>query len=211
MDDVDMLLSIIENPTRRRILEALVREPHYPLQLSKRLGISQQAVVKNLNLLERNGMVVSYRESSSIGPVRTVYQPSSEFTLVVDMRSGMFVTRVLEPSEGSEYAGERTVPNNDFSLEEVRRRISDIDGKMEELERKRSALLGEREDLLSSSMDRLSEGDYSHRYLLYELLNCPEAGLRDISKKFNANEETVREMAAEIDIALGAQEKEMMM
>ena len=26
MDDIDMLLSMVENPTRRRILEAIVRE-----------------------------------------------------------------------------------------------------------------------------------------------------------------------------------------
>ena len=57
MDDIDMLLSMVENPTRRRILEAIVREPHYPLQLSKELGISQQAVMKNLSLMEQNGLV----------------------------------------------------------------------------------------------------------------------------------------------------------
>ena len=71
MMDLDILLSMVENPTRRKILESLVKEPHYPLQLSKELGISQQAVMKNLNMLEKNGMVVSYQVSSSIGPMRT--------------------------------------------------------------------------------------------------------------------------------------------
>ena len=72
MNDIDVLLTMIENPTRRRILESLVKEPHYPLQLSKELGISQQAVMKNLNVLEKNGFVISYQESSSMGPMRTV-------------------------------------------------------------------------------------------------------------------------------------------
>ena len=31
MDDLDILLSLVENPTRRRILERIVREPSYPL------------------------------------------------------------------------------------------------------------------------------------------------------------------------------------
>ena len=66
MMDLDILLSMVENPTRRKILESLVKEPHYPLQLSKELGISQQAVMKNLNMLEKNGMVVSYQVSSSM-------------------------------------------------------------------------------------------------------------------------------------------------
>ena len=52
MDDIDILLSMVENPTRRRILESLVREPSYPLRLSKELGVSQQAVMKNLALME---------------------------------------------------------------------------------------------------------------------------------------------------------------
>ena len=96
MMDLDVLLSMVENPTRRKILESLVKEPHYPLQLSKELGISQQAVMKNLNMLEKNGMVVSYQVSSSIGPMRTVYEPNSEFTLVIDMRNGMFSARMIE-------------------------------------------------------------------------------------------------------------------
>lgn len=90
MDDIDMLLSMVENPTRRRILEAIVREPHYPLQLSKELGISQQAVMKNLSLMEQNGLVVSYRETSKIGPMRTLYVPNTEFTLLIDMHNCMF-------------------------------------------------------------------------------------------------------------------------
>ena len=55
MVELDALLSVIENPARRRILEALVREPHYPLQLSKELGMTQQAVIKHLKVLERAG------------------------------------------------------------------------------------------------------------------------------------------------------------
>ena len=48
----DESLSILENPTRRSILRHLVKEPHYPLQLSELLDVSQQAVVKHLKVLE---------------------------------------------------------------------------------------------------------------------------------------------------------------
>ena len=93
MNDMDTILAIVENPTRRRILQAVVREPHYPLQLSKELGISQQAIVKNLNLMEKEGIVVSYRESSDRGPERIFYRPSSEFTITIEAPG--FQTRVL--------------------------------------------------------------------------------------------------------------------
>ena len=107
MDDLDTLLSLVENPTRRRILESIVREPSYPLRLSKELGVSQQAVMKNLALMEQNGLVVSYRESSRMGPDRTLYVPNTEFTLVVEMHSSMFSARVIGPSEdGAEVPAE---------------------------------------------------------------------------------------------------------
>ena len=48
MVDFDEALHVLENRTRRKILEMLVREPHYPLQLSKHLDVSQQAVMKHL-------------------------------------------------------------------------------------------------------------------------------------------------------------------
>ena len=67
-----MILNMISNPTRRRILESLTKEPSYPLQLSKEIGVSQQAIMKNLDLLERNGMVIGHQVSmNGIYPCRT--------------------------------------------------------------------------------------------------------------------------------------------
>ncbi len=194
-----MLLSMIENPTRRRILEALVREPLYPLQLSKELGMSQQAIMKNLNALEKNGMVTSYQESSSIGPMRTVYEPCSEFTLVIDMRNGMFTARVIEPSgesfEESEFADRE-------GLEEIKNSISELDNKIEEVDKIRLQLVREREKLISSAMSAISENDRAHKYLLYELLNKPNSTAKSISRETNVNENIVIEMMEEIDRAI---------
>ena len=55
--DFDTALSILENRTRRSILEHLVREAHYPLQLAELLGVSQQAIMKHLKVLEDAGFV----------------------------------------------------------------------------------------------------------------------------------------------------------
>ena len=141
MDDLDTLLSLVENPTRRRILESIVREPSYPLRLSKELGVSQQAVMKNLALMEQNGLVVSYRESSRMGPDRTLYIPNTEFTLVVEMHSSMFSARVIGPSEeGAEVPG--------MTADEASRRIDEIDDRLEEIDRERAALVSERNGLV---------------------------------------------------------------
>ncbi len=71
MVDIDKALSVFQNKARRDILERLVREPHYPLQIADQIGISQQAVMKHLNFLEKQGFVVKMRVASNKGgPLR---------------------------------------------------------------------------------------------------------------------------------------------
>ncbi|MDO5837403.1 MAG: helix-turn-helix domain-containing protein [Methanomassiliicoccales archaeon] len=190
MMDLDVLLSMIENPTRRKILESLVKMPRYPLQLSKELGISQQAVMKNLSVLEKNGMVVSYRESSSIGPERTVYEPNSEFTLIVDMRSGMFSTRMVEPK------GERKDVDVD-NLKEMRSKVIDIDNELEQLEKRYSELMREKESIIASVISK--QDGYAQKSLAYEILDAPKKTVEELSKDLNARTDVVKEMIDDIE------------
>ena len=201
MMDLDILLSIVENPTRRKILESLVREPHYPLQLSKELGISQQAVMKNLNMLEKNGMVMSYQVSSSIGPMRTVYEPSSEFTLVIDMRNGMFSARMIEPSAEDEEGFENVKME---SLKKTRQSISEIDEKIEELNKERSKLIREREKIIGSAVSDLNGTGcgYAHRNLMYEILNEPDRSMEQLSEDLNVRPDVVKDLINDIENAL---------
>lgn len=190
MMDLDVLLSMIENPTRRKILESLVKMPRYPLQLSKELGISQQAVMKNLSVLEKNGMVVSYRESSSIGPERTVYEPNSEFTLIVDMRSGMFSARMVEPK------GERKDVDVD-DLKEMRSKVIDIDNELEQLEKRYSELMREKESIIASVISK--QDGYAQKSLAYEILDAPKKTVEELSKDLNARTDVVKEMIDDIE------------
>ena len=190
MMDLDVLLSMIENPTRRKILESLVKMPRYPLQLSKELGISQQAVMKNLSVLEKNGMVVSYRESSSIGPERTVYEPNSEFTLIVDMRNGMFSARMVEPK------GERKDVDVD-NLKEMRSKVIDIDNELEQLEKRYSELMREKESIIASVISK--QDGYAQKSLAYEILDAPKKTGEELSKEQNARTEGDEEMIEDIE------------
>jgi ArsR family transcriptional regulator len=75
LNNVDVLLDVLGNDTRRRILQLLADEPRYFIQLSKDLGVSQQAVLKHLEILERNGFITSYEEESSFpAPKRKYFQ-----------------------------------------------------------------------------------------------------------------------------------------
>lgn len=147
MDELDILLSLVENPTRRRILERIVREPSYPLQLSKELGVSTQAVMKNLTLMEHHGMVERTEVRSDMGPNRFLYAPRREFTLVVDMRQHTFTARVTVP-EGEADAAKAGAA-----------RLKEIDERIDEIDNERSALLREREMIIESMNGATEEGN----------------------------------------------------
>ena len=193
MTDMNELLSMVENPTRRRILEALAREPHYPLQLSRELGISQPAVVKHLVMLERNGLIQGYQVESRSGPKKTMYTPKSEFTLMVDMRNGMFNARLVLPAD----IHEDTEKTND--LEETRQKIMELDTRIEELEEERSRMIRQRETLISSMLGAAAEDiGYRHRSLLYEMLNEPAKDVDDLSLDLSMNAEIAKNMIEDI-------------
>ena len=85
IDEVDELFYLLENPTRRRILQLLSVERLYPLQLSREIDVTQQAVVKHLRILEQHGLVKSRDEPSTRGPNRRVYKASREVSLHIDI------------------------------------------------------------------------------------------------------------------------------
>ncbi|MDI3483064.1 MAG: ArsR family transcriptional regulator [Candidatus Methanomethylophilaceae archaeon] len=194
--DVDQLLAVINNPTRRRIIEALTREPHYPLQLSKELRVSQPAIIKHLKMLEENGLVSSYTESSNRGPERKQYVTNTEFTLVVDMRDGMFSTHLHIPER------ERTQSEKDGKEKEIRdimearREVGRIDEELKELEKIRSKIMERRREMISavSSLIDIDEGHYRARTLLYEMLNNPTMTIDEIAKKLSMNREECEEL-----------------
>lgn len=197
--DIDTILSMIGNPTRRRILEALVREPCYPFQLSKEMGVSQQAIMKNLDLLEKNGMVMSRQVTSTSGPMRAMYAPTSEFTLVIDMRNRMFVTNVIE---GGDNEGKTIVPDME-TLDAVRGGISSIDDEIRELDRARSSLIRKREQLIRAAMSKLDEGMTStHRELMYRLLNEPGIPAEEIIREMSTIRGEMNRKLAEIAEAM---------
>ena len=193
--DIDVILNMVSNPTRRRILESLTRGPSYPLQLSKEIGVSQQAIMKNLDLLERNGMVISHQVSRTIGPMRAVYEPTTEVTVVIDMRRSLFSADVTEETEEEETSD----PIID-TIDELRSEISRLDKEVEELERQRSALIRRRQNMISWAMSQLNDEGYTplHRELMYQMLNNPDVPEEDIVRMMSKRkgiEQSLNEIA----------------
>ena len=71
---LDELLNVLGNETRRRILQLLAEEPKYLLQLARNMDVTQQAILKHLNILVRYGLIASHEAKSTLAaPPRKYY------------------------------------------------------------------------------------------------------------------------------------------
>ena len=194
-----MLLSVIENPTRRRILEALVREPHYPLQLSKELGLSQQGIMKHLRMLEELDLVRSFLEDSDQGgPSRRRYFPTTGFTMVVDIGPGLFNTEVAtRPFEdGSERA-----EGDGRKLLDLRKDLGDIDQELVRIKERRAELIAEKERILEEAGRAVESSfmDYRSRKIVYEYILHPQISAKELARGLGLRDDTVERLISMLE------------
>src|ERR671938_1506160 len=89
--DSNLILTILGNETRRKILSVLSQEPMYFNQLSKEIGIGQQAILRHMQALENRGLIKTYAEKSDLGaPDRKYYRLSSSFSLTIALSQDSF-------------------------------------------------------------------------------------------------------------------------
>jgi len=194
-----VLLSVIENPTRRRILEALVREPHYPLQLSKELGLSQQGIMKHLRMLEELDLVRSFLEDSDQGgPSRRRYFPTTGFTMVVDIGPGLFNTEVAtRPFEdGSERA-----EGDGRKLLDLRKDLGDIDQELVRIKERRAELIAEKERILEEAGRAVESSfmDYRSRKIVYEYILHPQISAKELARGLGLRDDTVERLISMLE------------
>lgn len=190
---VDDVLRILENPTRRKILERLVKESHYPLQLSRELRVSQQAVVKHLRVLEEGRLVESHEEPSDVGgPRRRAYSAKRALSVTIDVGPNLFRAgvRALGPGAGSkrEFAQYEDLLSRIGDTDDLRRRIRHtadllerVSREIDEIDRRRAALVAIKDRALRVAHEDAERlfSDYEQRSVLYALL---DEGLREASE-----------------------------
>ena len=204
MDELDVLLSVIENPTRRRILEALVREPHYPLQLSRELGMSQQIIMKHLKVLEDYRMVRSYpEESDQGGPMRKRYVPISGFTITVDVGLGLFSVESSRREMEEESGHQRGKAEGGSDLKELtervmalRRELSVLDGQLDELRKKREEFIDQKERMMDEAVHLVESAplDYTQRRVVFEFIQHPDIDPGQLADYLGLRDDVVREI-----------------
>tara|TARA_B100000700_G_scaffold112824_1_gene126867 strand:+ start:1247 stop:2008 length:762 start_codon:yes stop_codon:yes gene_type:complete len=212
MADLDEALGILQNKARRAILERLVREPHYPLQLAKQIGISQQAVMKHLKLLEDVGFVVKMKAASNKGgPPKNIYSVQQAISIRIDLGPDLFQCnqRVL-PAGGplklsNKLKGEMinvaeiVSGRKMIGVSEGAHHLSAISEEIERLDRERDALIALHQQIkqrVSTTVDTDFES-YEQRLMVHNILEAP-------SSKFN-----FKEFARELKLGAEASERLM--
>ena len=198
--DIDELFHLLENPTRRRILQLLSREQLYTLQLSREIDVSQQAVVKHLRILEEHGFVASRDEPSDRGPNRRVYRSARSVSLHIDVGPSTFREQAALISDSSHLSDEQrrvlAAISEARSMEPTARmdllaRVGeDLRHSLREHEQERQqllALVGE----LNREVGRCSrkaECSYDERRLLHHMLQNPSYTIEGASAALGLRE-----------------------
>lgn len=150
MDElIDYFLSAIENETRREILRMLTIDPSYALEMSRRMGISQQAINKQLFFLQKAGLItLEGLVPSTEGPPRRVYRPTNFCTIVMDYsRNFINIKRYDLSNTGGEVAGEADAHIG---------KLIEIDKKIDALMEERNALLRKRDAIMAAIRSRIN-------------------------------------------------------
>lgn len=200
--DLDILLTAIGNPTRRRILAKLVKETHYPLQLSKELSVSQQAIMKHLKVLEDSDLVTSVFRDSESGPPRKCYVATKRFTLVIDLSPEIFneELRFHERDEtieaGTDSQALREADNLRIKLAEFMAHIELVNEQLSDLSAKRDELMTRKENSMryaNNIIDTLCE-DYDERKVLRYIVGEEEMDLTSMSEKLDMRESEIEKV-----------------
>jgi len=188
----DEALSILENLTRRRILRKLVKEPHYSLQLSELLDVSQQAVVKHLKVLEEAGFVDSDKvPSEKGGPPAKMYRVNQSFSLRLDLGPDLFRAEHRKIPPGGPMRLSNRLPDElDAVVDRLgtRRKIpmgeamgilSELDMALEQIDERRDAIIALHQQVMRKVSPSISEGSdtYEERQLAHAMMNEPRRPL----------------------------------
>ncbi len=202
---IDSILTVIENPIRRKIIKRLSQEPSYPLELAKEIGEAQQLVTNHLAVLEKMGIVSSTTETSPRGPNRKIFFLKQSASLSLSFGTHLFNEQCLNfealPSELSVQAtdfikrlSEIQSSARESKIEPFSYLLRDIDAKLEDLDSEKTVLLFIRNLAMKNASKDLEAQAKTHdeRRILHHILDERNKDIESISNALNLKESLVR-------------------
>ena len=199
--DPDIILDILGNDTRRKILAVLSQEPMYFNQLAKEIDIGQQAILRHLQALEENGLIETYSEKSKLGaPDRKYYRLNNSFTLTVSLSEDNFtVTKQeiveLRHKESKKYykAVDLTPQDAAEALVSLQESLSDIENEMSALASRMNDLRALKQLILSKLHEIGMESfEQDERRILYKIVTESTRSMAELSDIMGEKESSLK-------------------
>ncbi|MCL5802375.1 MAG: ArsR/SmtB family transcription factor [Thermoplasmataceae archaeon] len=189
-DEIEGLFEALENNTRREILRRLILDDTYAFEMSRMIGVSQQAINKQLEMLLKANLisVVGVIPSSS-GASRKIYRPTGFSTMIVDYSRNFFeVKRYPIEIEHDGNVDITSDSNLDLlrNLREINGKIENVMAEREKLVKKKDAVLGK----LNQKVVSFSSDPMTRDILLTFLDNL---SIQETALKFGLPEEFINE------------------
>jgi ArsR family transcriptional regulator len=104
MKSMGNLLEVVGNETRRRILALLSKEPHYISEISRKLNVTQPAILKHLSVLQTAGLIEGFWRKNPLGAPRKYYKICDSVGIEIAISPKDFrITRQSQRMDCSKY------------------------------------------------------------------------------------------------------------
>jgi ArsR family transcriptional regulator len=198
-----LILDIIGNNTRRKILATLAREPMYFNQLAKEIGVGQQAILRHMKALEDIGLVASYAEKSNLGaPDRKYYRLNSSFSLNISISQDSFSIenhkieqyRYKESDKFYKEYDLLTQNNDGESLKRLQANLSNIEKEISTLDSRLNDLRALKQ-LIVRRLHRIAKDNFEEEFerkILHTIIEEAPQSISELANKVNEKPSHVR-------------------
>jgi ArsR family transcriptional regulator len=204
--DSNLILDILGNDTRRKILSILADEPMYFNQLAKAVDIGQQAMLRHLEALEKGGLIETYGEKSDFGaPNRKYFKLSSAFTLTISLSEDDFLVSHQETKESGRDSKniskklDLASKDTGVSVSLLQTNLKEVNDHINNLETQLSGLRARRQNLLRRlheiGTDRFENDE---RKVLYMLVRESPQTFSELSELLDEKESVLKALVAKL-------------
>ena len=210
--NANLILDILGNDTRRKILTVLSEEPMYFNQLAKKIGIGQQAILRHLQALEDIGLIETYAEKSNFGaPDRKYYRVNDSFVLTISLSEDNFTITKQNITESRNKESKKYYKNLDSMPEEAGEALSLLQENLTKIEEQISAQESRLNDLYAlrqmvlSKLHKIGMTSFkeNERRLLYKIVEESPRSIAELSdlvdEKESSLKDLIREMRSKVD------------
>jgi len=211
--DFELVVEVLGNPVRRRLIEKLSEAPDYTLRLSNELNIHQQLAAKHMKVLRNAQLVDVVRQKSKKGADKNVFSLNKFYSLQIDFSPNLYNQRLISFNNpdlwttADNYMDRLEDKVTDLGDEEsgidkinpLGNIVQSIDDELESLEKRRARLLYIRNLAMNASVKALDELDRKKRQVMHFILNQGSTTLNAISRHMQLREDVIRDLVSDLE------------